>query len=56
LNSVIDVMPAGSTASKEAILNKLFVVGYLSAITVTTIGWVSAFGWITFRVARWLLA
>ncbi len=53
MNSVIDVMPM---SSRGAILNKLFLMGYLTAITGATIGWVSAFGWITVTIAKWLMA
>ena len=56
MNSLTQVMPVGSTVSKGAILKRLFVIGYLTAVAVAMIGWVSAFGWITVRVAKWLLA
>ena len=56
MNSLTQVMTTSSTISRGAILNRLFVIGYLTAIVVATIGWVSAFGWITVRVAKWLLA
>jgi ABC-type enterochelin transport system permease subunit len=56
MNSLTQVMPVGSTVSKGAILKRLFVIGYLTAVAVAMVGWVSAFGWITVRVAKWLLA
>lgn len=56
MNSVIDVMPMNSTVSRGAILNKLFLMGYLTAIIGATVGWVSAFGWITVTIAKWLMA
>ena len=56
MNSVTDVMPISSAVSGRTVLNNLFVAGYLTAITVSTIGWVSAFGWISVRVMKWLLA
>jgi hypothetical protein len=56
MNSATDAMPASSVVSRGAILNKLLVAGYLTAIAVATIGWVSAFGWITVRMVKWFLA
>jgi hypothetical protein len=56
MNSLTQLMPVASTVSKGAILMRLFVIGYLTAVAVAMIGWVSAFGWITVRVAKWLLA
>jgi hypothetical protein len=52
MNNLTQVMPV----SRGTVLKRLFVIGYLSAITVATIGWVSAFGWATVRIASWLLA
>ena len=56
MNNVTELMRAGSAVSRGTILKRLFVIGYLTAIAVATIGWVSAFGWLTVRVAKWLLA
>jgi hypothetical protein len=56
MNNVTELVPTGSTASRGTILKRLFVVGYLTAISVAMIGWISAFGWITVRVAKWLIA
>jgi ABC-type enterochelin transport system permease subunit len=56
MNAVTQVMPVGSTVSRGTILKRLFVIGYLIAVAVAMIGWVSAFGWITVQVANWLLA
>jgi len=47
-------MPAVSV-SRGTALERLFVIGYLTAIAVATIGWVSAFGWAAFRLASWLM-
>jgi len=55
MNGVRQVLPLGSTVGR-VLLNKLLVMGYLTAIIVATIGWVSAFGWMTLKVATWLLA
>jgi ABC-type enterochelin transport system permease subunit len=35
---------------------RLSTVCYLIAITVAMVGWLSAFGWVTVAVAKWLLA
>ena len=56
MNSLTEVMPVASTASRGTILEQFFRVCYLTAITVSTIGWISAFGWITFRLAKWIMA
>jgi hypothetical protein len=56
MNSLTHVMPVASTVSRGTILKRLFVIGYLTASAVAMVGWLSAFGWITIRVARWLFA
>jgi ABC-type enterochelin transport system permease subunit len=56
VNSVTGAVPLGSTVSRGATLKRLFVIGYLTAVAVAMIGWVSAFGWLTVQVAKWLLA
>jgi ABC-type enterochelin transport system permease subunit len=56
MSSLTQLMPVGSTVSKGTILKRLFVIGYLTAIAVAMVGWVSAFGWITVRLAKWLMA
>jgi|HubBroStandDraft_6_1064221.scaffolds.fasta_scaffold5668784_1 hypothetical protein len=48
-----DKAPALITATFKQRLSTIF---YLTAITVSMIGWLSAFGWVTFAVARWLMA
>lgn len=48
-----DNAPAVSTATFK---QRLFAFFYLTAIAVSMIGWLSAFGWVTFAVARWLMA
>ena len=35
---------------------RLFDITYLAAIAVAMVGWLSALGWITVRLASWLLA
>ena len=56
MNSLTDVLPTGFTARRGMKLKRLFVISYLTAIAVATIGCVSAFGWITVRVVKWLMA
>jgi hypothetical protein len=56
MNSLTEVIHVGSAVSRGTILKRLFVTGYLAASAVAMIGWLSAFGWVTVRVAKWLLA
>jgi hypothetical protein len=56
MNSLTEIVLAGSSISRETILKRLFVIGYVTAIAGATIGWLSAFGWLTVKVAKWLLA
>jgi hypothetical protein len=56
MNSVTQSMPTASTVSRGTILKRIFVIAYVTAVAVATIGWVSAFGWLTVQVAKWLLA
>ena len=56
MNNVTKVMPAESAISKGALLQQLFKIGFLAAVTVATIGWVSAFGWVIVRIVSGLLA
>ena len=56
MNSLTQLMPVSSMASRKTILKRLFVVGYLTAVAVAMIGWVSAFGWAAVRLATWLMA
>jgi hypothetical protein len=50
-----EVVPAGS-AVRDKIAEQLLKIGFFTTITIATIGWASAFGWIIIRVASWLLA
>jgi hypothetical protein len=36
--------------------DRLFTACYLAAAAVAMLGWLSAFGWATVVVAKWLLA
>ena len=55
MNSLTPVAVA-SRVSKGTMLKRTLVVAYLAAIAISTMGWVSAFGWLTVRLAKWLLA
>jgi hypothetical protein len=56
MNSLTEQVPAASNFSKGVLLQRLFKICYLTAIIVSTLGWLSAFGWLTIKVAKWLLA
>jgi hypothetical protein len=56
MNSLTEVVPVGSTVSRGTISKRFFKICYLTAITVSTIGWVSVFGWATVRLAKWCMA
>ena len=56
MNSLTEFMPIRSAPSRGTILKRVFVIGYVTAVAVATIGWLSAFGWLTVQVAKWLLA
>lgn len=56
MNSILEVLPVRRPAAKLAISPQIFRLCYLVAIALATVGWLSAFGWITFSFARWLLA
>jgi hypothetical protein len=42
--------------SRGALLQRLFKICYLAAVAVAMFGWVSAFWWLTVRLAKWLMA
>jgi hypothetical protein len=56
MDNVTKVMPLGQTVRKGAISKRLFVIVYLIAVAVAMFGWVSAFWWLTVRLAKWLMA
>jgi hypothetical protein len=56
MNSLTEAMPLTSTSSRGTKLERVFRICYLTSITVSTLGWVSAFGWITFTFAKWMMA
>jgi hypothetical protein len=56
MNTVTEGMPVVSTVSRGTVSERLFVIGYLTAIAAATVGWVSAFGWAALRLTSWVLA
>ena len=56
MNAVTEAVPLGSAISRGKLSERFFEICYLSAITVSTIGWVSAFGWAAIRLASWVMA
>jgi hypothetical protein len=55
MNSLSEGIPARSSIGKASLSQRLFSVCYLIAIVVATVGWLSAFAWLTIRVTNWLL-
>jgi len=43
------------TAIKNTLKQRALVAGYLTAITIAMLGWLSAFGWAAAEVAKLLL-
>ena len=56
MNSLTEVMPVGTAVGRATSSQRFFQLCYLTAITVATVGWVSAFGWAAVRLASWLMA
>ena len=57
MNSLTETMPMEALSAKRATMkDRLFTVCYLTATAVAMVGWLSAFGWVTVAVAKWLLA
>jgi hypothetical protein len=56
MDSATETLSARSAVSRETISTRFFRISYLAAITVSTIGWVSAFGWAIVRLAKWCAA
>jgi hypothetical protein len=40
---------------KGVLLQRLFQICYLAAVAVAMFGWLSAFWWISIRLAKWLM-
>jgi hypothetical protein len=50
-------MPMEAIAIRKAtVKDRLFTACYLTATAVAMLGWMSAFGWVTVAIAKWLLA
>jgi hypothetical protein len=45
-----------SADTRGALLQRLFKISFLAAVTVSMIGWASAIGWVIVRIVSWLLA
>ncbi|MGA2056780.1 MAG: hypothetical protein ABSG88_15870 [Bradyrhizobium sp.] len=56
MNAVTEVMPASSPVSRTPLSQRFLAICYFTAITVATVGWVSAFGWVAVKVVAWLIA
>jgi hypothetical protein len=52
MNSLTEIAVVGKISLRE----RSFRICYLTAIAVAMVGWLSAFGWVTLTVAKWLLA
>ena len=55
MKSLMEVHPTNSATGRGTRLTRLFSIGYLAAIAVATIGWISAFGWATVQLVKWLI-
>ena len=53
MSSLTETMTVKSP-TRASSSQRLVVVCYLTAISVATLGWLSAFGWIAVRIAKWL--
>jgi len=57
MTSLTENMPIEATAIRRATMKvRLFTACYLAATAVAMIGWLSAFGWVTAAIAKWMLA
>jgi hypothetical protein len=56
MNSLMEAMPARSSVSRDKLLEQLFKIAFLTAIAVAMVGWSSAIGWLTVKLAMWLMA
>jgi hypothetical protein len=56
MDILAEVVPSESAVSRGKSFDQLLKIGFFTTISVATIGWVSAFGWVIVRVASWLLA
>jgi hypothetical protein len=57
MNSLAEVMAMEAAVVRKATLReRSFRICYLTATAVAMVGWLSAFGWVTVTVTKWLLA
>jgi hypothetical protein len=56
MNNLMEVMLARSSVSKGKLLEQFFKIGFLTAIAVAMVGWISTIGWLTVELAMWLMA
>ena len=57
MKSLPKIMPIEADVGRKAALkDRLITIGYLTMIAVAMLGWLSAFGWVTVAVAKWLVA
>jgi hypothetical protein len=55
MKSLTEIMPM-EAAVVSTLRERSFRICYLTAIAVAMAGWLSAFGWVTVTVTKWLLA
>lgn len=57
MNAHTQIKSTEATAlARDPVKDRLFRTIYVAATAVAMIGWLSAFGWATVAVAKWLLA
>ncbi len=57
MNSLTENIPMEAAAiAKATFKDRLFTACYFTATAVSMLGWLSAFGWVTVTVAKWVLA
>ena len=56
MNSRTDVMSIEEAAVTSTLRQRLLKIGYLVAITIATVGWLSALGWAAVEAGKWLFA
>jgi hypothetical protein len=57
MNTLKEIMPMEAAVVRKATLReRSFRICYLTATAVAMVGWLSAFGWVTVTVTKWLLA
>ena len=57
MNRLTEIMPMeAAVVGKATLRERSFSICYLTATAVAMVGWLSAFGWVTVTVTKWLLA